>query len=238
MKVRVIPCGPPANLSEGIAVERLKSGLISIPGSMEWVLLTNLSFSVTHQLQSDEIDIVAIGPPGVRVIEVKHWSARWVQESADLVDKEADKLTMKARKIGSTLRKLVSSLNFVDGVFLITRQPPTDVEQISGEMVRGVKFHTLTQWKAAVGLEGPNKLTPAQVRTLSKSLAPNGGATVGDSLRRIASTRGSMPGDKKRPSCTCMTCPPPTTIRTQKQELGASSRRSTGCNDALGYRAS
>lgn len=186
MKVRVIPCGPLANLSERIAIERLKSGLISMPGSTEWVLLTNLSFSVTHQLQSDEIDIVAIGPPGVRVIEVKHWSARWVKGSADLVEQEADKLTIKARKIGSTLRKLVSSLNFVDGVFLITRQPPTDVEQISGEMVRGVKLHTLTQWKAAVGLDGPSNLTPAQVRTLSKSLAPNGGATVGDSLRRFA----------------------------------------------------
>ena len=60
-----------------------------------------MTFSVTHERQSDEIDIVAIGPPGVRVIEVKHWT----DAHRGLADRAADLLTMKARKIGTTLRK-------------------------------------------------------------------------------------------------------------------------------------
>ena len=59
MKAAVIPCGPAVNESERRAVERLKSGLIGHPGDAEWLLLTNLTFSATHRLQSDEIDIVA-----------------------------------------------------------------------------------------------------------------------------------------------------------------------------------
>ena len=30
--------------------------------------------------------MIAIGPPGVRVIEVKHWPRHWVDEHADLVE--------------------------------------------------------------------------------------------------------------------------------------------------------
>ena len=59
MKASVIPCGPAVNESERRAVERLKSGLIGHPGNAEWLLLTNLTFSATHRLQSDEVDIVA-----------------------------------------------------------------------------------------------------------------------------------------------------------------------------------
>ena len=186
MKVRVVPCGPPANLSEHKAVERLKSGLISVQGDMEWVLLTNLSFSVTHQFQSDEIDIVAIGPPGVRVIEVKHWSAQWVNKSTHLVEQEADKLTLKARKIGSTLRRILPSLAFVDARFLITREKAAEVGQIANKTVRGVEFHTLKQWQDAVGLDRPNNLSAVQVNALCKALMPSGRVPIDGSLRRFA----------------------------------------------------
>jgi Nuclease-related domain len=60
------------NESELNAFKQLESRLRGIPGDGAWILLTNLAYSVTNQLQSDEIDIVAIGSPGVRVIEVKH----------------------------------------------------------------------------------------------------------------------------------------------------------------------
>ena len=43
-----------ANESELKAIEHLKSRLRSIGGDDTWILLTNLAFSVTHQLQSDE----------------------------------------------------------------------------------------------------------------------------------------------------------------------------------------
>src|ERR1022692_3504901 len=110
MKVTLFSCGPAANDSEINAFSHMEGRLRSTAGSDEWVLLTNLAFSVTHQLQSDEIDIVAIGPPGVRVIEVKHWSAQWVDENPDRVAREADRVTNKARKIGTTLRKIVPAL--------------------------------------------------------------------------------------------------------------------------------
>ena len=73
MRVTLFPCGPAANESELKAFEHLKNRLQSEAGDEQWVLLTNVAFSVTHQLQSDEIDLIVIGPAGVRVIEVKHW---------------------------------------------------------------------------------------------------------------------------------------------------------------------
>ncbi len=74
MKATHFGCGPAANHSERKAIHYLKSRLQGAPGNDHWILLSNLSFSVTHRLQSDEIDLVVIGPPGMRVIEVKHWS--------------------------------------------------------------------------------------------------------------------------------------------------------------------
>ncbi len=54
MKVKHFPCGPVNNESELMALNRLKSHLESIQGQDEWILLTNLTLSVTHQLQSRE----------------------------------------------------------------------------------------------------------------------------------------------------------------------------------------
>src|SRR2546426_257428 len=100
MNVILFPCGPAANESELKAFEYLKSRLQSQPASENWVVLTNVAFSVTHQLQSDEIDVIVIGPAGVRVIEVKHWSAQWFDANKPDVENEADRVTNKARKVG------------------------------------------------------------------------------------------------------------------------------------------
>ena len=112
------------------AFAQLKSGVQSAPGSDEWVLLTNLAFSVTHQLQSDEIDTVAIGPPGVRVVEVKHWTFQWVDLHKDLVEQEAERLTNKARKIGTALRRIVPDLPYVEGA------DPAHAGRVQGEAAR------------------------------------------------------------------------------------------------------
>ena len=96
MRVTVFPCGEAVNESEVGAIEHLKRQPQSVPGNDEWILLTNLAFSVTHQFQSDEIDIIAIGPPGVRVLEVKHWTAGWAESNDHVVEAEADKVTNKA----------------------------------------------------------------------------------------------------------------------------------------------
>ena len=62
MKAYQVPCGPAVNESERKAVNQLKSRLISVAGDDKWLLLTNLTFSTTHRLQSDEIDIVGDEP--------------------------------------------------------------------------------------------------------------------------------------------------------------------------------
>lgn len=185
MRVTVFPCGVAINESEIVAIEQLKRQLQSMPGDDEWILLTNLAFSVTHQFQSDEIDIIAIGPPGVRVVEVKHWNAGWIDANAPAVELEADKVTNKARKIGTTLRRFISELPRVDGVFMLT-QPASKVKRLSGRLVRGVAFHSLNQWKDTIGFDSPRVLSSAQIMSLSRVLAPKSAVVVDGSLRRLA----------------------------------------------------
>lgn len=185
MKVTVFPCGPAANESELKAVEHLRSRLQNEGGDGHWVLLTNVAFSVTHQLQSDEIDIVAIGPPGVRVIEVKHWTAQWVDANRDLVAQEADRVTNKARKIGTTLRRHYRDLARVDGAFLLT-QEPSKIKRLGDREVRGVRLHTLSDWKAAIDFGSPTQLSPQQIEAFCRALEPKSAVAIDGSLRRLA----------------------------------------------------
>ena len=185
MKVKPISCGPAVNESERKAIAQLKTRLIAEQGDGEWLLLTNLAFSTTHRRQSDEIDIVAIGPPGVRVIEVKHWNAAWVNRNAELVEREAERVTDKARKIGTTLRRKVESLGRVDGVFLVT-QDAAKVKPLEGREVRGVRFHTLRTWQEALALDAPASLSPSQVKMLGKALYPKASVAIDGALRRLA----------------------------------------------------
>jgi len=87
--VRHIPCGVFVNESERKAVERLKAKLQSV--GAHWVLLSNLSYAQHTGRRADEIDIVAIGPPGVSTIEVKHWDAGYLRKQGPTVDTEADR---------------------------------------------------------------------------------------------------------------------------------------------------
>ena len=185
MKVTLFPCGPAANESELKAFAHLKNCLQCAPDSDEWILLANLAFSVTHHLQSDEIDIVAIGPPGVRVIEVKHWTGQWVESHKDLMEQEADRVTNKARKIGTTLRRLVPDLPRVDGAILLTEEP-SKVKRLAGKDVRGVGFHTLNDWKGALGVDSRPALSALLVKKLAHALEPKSGVAMDGSLRRLA----------------------------------------------------
>ena len=187
MNVTSFHCGPFANESERTAFEHLRSRIESSLGASAdpWILLTNLTWSVTHQFQADEIDMIAIGPPGVRVIEVKHWSRRWVDEHPDLVDQEADRVTNKARKIGTTSRKSVPDLGRVDGVILLTRESP-GVRELAGRVVRGVRFCTLKEWREAVDFDAAPVLRPQQVARLARLLEPRSAVALDGSLRRLA----------------------------------------------------
>ena len=185
MRVTLFPCGPAANESELKAFEHLKSRLQAEPGDEEWVLLTNLAFSVNHQLQSDEIDIVVIGPTGARVIEVKHWTLQWFDAHRSDVEDEADRVTNKARKIGTTLRRGCPELPRVDGAVVLT-QEPSQVKRVAGQEVHGVRFHTLNDWKAAIGLDAQRVLSPQQVLRLVRVLEPKSAVAIDGSLRRLA----------------------------------------------------
>jgi len=185
MRVTLFPCGPAANESELMAFEYLKSRLLAEAGDEEWVLLTNLAFSVTHQLQSDEIDIVAIGPTGVRVIEVKHWTSQWIDSHSGEMADEAERVTSKARKIGTTLRRSVADLSYVAGAILLT-QEPSKVKRFAGQEVRGAKIYTLNDWKSAIGFDEPRVLSVQQVRLLAGILQPRSAVAIDGSLRRLA----------------------------------------------------
>ncbi|MGH7495187.1 MAG: protein kinase domain-containing protein [bacterium] len=185
MRVTLFNCGPAANESELKGFEHLKIRLQSEPRNEEWILLANLAFSVTHQLQSDEIDLVVLGPTGVRVIEIKHWTAQWFDAHKIDVDGEADRLTIKARKVGTTLRRIVPELPHVEGVILLT-QDPSKVNRLSNQVIRGVRFHTLNDWKAATGLDAPRVLSPQQVTKLAGLLQPRSAVAIDGSLRRLA----------------------------------------------------
>lgn len=187
MKVKHYPCGPAANQSEVKAFDKLKTGIISLPGDETWILLTNLTFSVTHERQSDEIDIVAIGPPGIRIIEVKHWTDSHRIRDRDQTVHAADLVTRKARKVATTLRKTVPHLPRVDGTILITQQPSKARRLLAQRKVRGVHLCSLKDWREAVGADVKPSLSPSQVEKLASKLAPKRMATLNDPLRRFGS---------------------------------------------------
>ena len=187
MDPRVFQCGPFANDSERKAFEHVRRCLASTLGGGSWVLLTNLAFSVTHRMQADEIDLVVIGPPGVRAVEVKHWTPEWCDANPELVGQEADKVTHKARRIGTTLRRSVPELGRVDGAILLTRES-SRMKSLSGRTVRGVGIHTLKDWRDAIGFDAaePAALRPPRVVMLSRLLAPKSAVALDGSLRRFA----------------------------------------------------
>src|SRR6266446_3518986 len=122
MRVRLIPCGPYANESEQKAAEACRAKLSGIQGHGTWILLTNLAHSSNPLYQSDEIDILAIGPQGVFTIDTKHWDAAWMNANSNLVEAEAERLTAKARRVGGRVRRLCPKANRVQQSFLLTRE--------------------------------------------------------------------------------------------------------------------
>ena len=186
MQVKLISCGPAVNESERTAFNHLKTRLISEPGQDRWILLTNLTFSGSTHRQSDEIDIVVVGPSGVRVIEVKHWTASWVRRNITVVEAEAERVASRARRIGTTLRHRVPSLPTVNGVFLVTEAATKVAELADREPVRGIPFYTLKSWRSAVGCDLNSVLDTKQIKTLCFALEPRSSVIIDGTLKHIA----------------------------------------------------
>ena len=169
MKVTIFHSGPAANDSELKAIQHLDSRLRSESGDEHWILLANQMLSVNNQLQSNEIDLIVIGPTGVQVIEVKHWTSQWFDGHQDEVEIESDRIAMKAKKVATTLRREVPELPFVGPAILLT-QDRSQIKRLAGKEVRGVQFHTLNDWRAAIGFDNPRVLSAQQVMKMAGKL--------------------------------------------------------------------
>jgi len=186
MPVKLIPCAPAVNESERKAFEYLKQQLIASAKTAEWFLLTNLDFSSSHNRQSDEIDILAVGPPGVQIVEVKHWSTSWVERNVELVEREADRISYKARKVGTTLRRIIKNLPRVEAVFFLTESASkvANIDQIG--RIRGVPFYTFKSWDSAVGIYATPVLSTHDIKKIISSLNPRGTIAIDGIPRRFA----------------------------------------------------
>ena len=181
--VRFLPCGEFVNESERIAVERLRSKLQGAETS--WILLSNLNHSPHPTSRSDEIDLVAIGPAGVYVIEIKHWDTAWLkQQSLTVVEQEADRINAKAKRIAGKLRQRLDP-GFVSARLLLTRGE-LRFEASKRPQPRGVLVFGLPEWRELLALDGPVRLTPEQIELAAKLVEPMVKVALSGELRAFA----------------------------------------------------
>lgn len=194
-KCRVIRCGEYANESERRAVAELYSKLKQT-GQGLWILLTNLSFHPHSAGRPDEIDIVAIGPPGVTVIEVKHWGADVNRDRPETVKDHAERLVGKTKKIATTCSKVIPSVGFVPSKFLLTKDS-TAIRSLQGEIIAGCEFWGLRDWKEVTRFADERILTDQQVETLATRLAPSRAVLITGDVRSFAEFRDLEPMSPK-----------------------------------------
>ncbi|MBI4741450.1 MAG: protein kinase [Betaproteobacteria bacterium] len=176
---RHIPCGSCVNESERKAIECLKARLQNTASGL-WLLLSNLNHSVSAQRRSDEIDGVLIGPPGVVVIEVKHWDQGYLKNS---VEAEADRLDAKAKRIRGKIPPGMAP-GFVEGRFLLTRGQLRLANQAP---VRGIRFFGLPECGELAGISAPVRLSPSEIERIAKTLEPRVSVALNGDLRRFGS---------------------------------------------------
>jgi len=179
---RHIPCGVAVNASEALAIEKLGNKLHSIPGP--WVLLSNLSHSSHAGRLSDEIDQVVIGPPGVFVVEVKHWDPAWLKQNPQIVDNEAERINDKAKRIAGKL-KTVFNPGFVAPRLLLTRGG-TGMQGGQRIKPRGVPVFGLGEWRELVEADAAVQLSPEQIERAALLLEPAARPALTGDLRSFA----------------------------------------------------
>lgn len=108
MAVKPIRFSPPVNASEVTATAKCKTALEALGDSAPWIEFAGLASSSSPLHQSDDLDLVLIGPRGVFVIEVKHWDASWINNNKTSAEGEAEKLTAKAKRFSSRVRRALT----------------------------------------------------------------------------------------------------------------------------------
>ena len=182
MGVRLLKCGEFVNESERTAAERLRNKLQGANGT--WILLSNLNHSSHPTLRSDEIDLVAVGPTGVYVIEIKHWDAAWLRQRAGTAEQEAERINTKAKRVAGKLRQRFEP-GFVSARLLLTRG---EVRFDAGKrpQLRGVPVFGLPEWSELLAVGGSSQLTPQQVDMAAKLLEPATKLALSGDLRTFA----------------------------------------------------
>ncbi len=177
MASRHISCGPTANQSEEKAIERLKGVL-----SGDWILMSNLQLISGHDRQPSEIDLIAVGPPGVLVIEVKHWDEVWLRENEDRAQDEARILKSKTERVGSLLRRQLPGLKvFARQFFLFTKEstklPPT--------ILAGAPILTLKSVHAEIVKMTDKSFSQDQVQAIVTTIQPRARLHTDGKLRNV-----------------------------------------------------
>ena len=83
--------------------------LITTPILHILLLFAGLASSSSPLHQSDDLDLVPIGPGGVFLIEVKHWDAAWINDNRATADAEAEKLTAKAKRLAGRVKRALTN---------------------------------------------------------------------------------------------------------------------------------
>jgi hypothetical protein len=148
------------------------------------VLLTNLSHAQHTGRRADEIDIVAIGPPGVCAMEVKHWDAGYLKRNATTADDEADRIDRKAKRIAGALRPRLDP-GFVSGKLLLTKGAVRFGDQ-RRPRPRGVEVFGLPEWKTLLDVDGPVRLSADQIELAAQLLEPRTKVALRGDLRAFA----------------------------------------------------
>ncbi|MEN9631624.1 MAG: hypothetical protein RL077_28, partial [Verrucomicrobiota bacterium] len=186
MAVKIISFSEPVNASEVIARNRCKAALEALGDSAPWVVLAGLASSSSPLHQSDDLDLVPIGPRGVFLVEVKHWDAAWINSNKARVEAEAEKLTAKAKRFSGRVKSALSDGPKVSQVFLLTREP---VGPNLPQTICGVPVWTLRDLAKIFRALPKGVLNESQLNVLTGSIAPTAKVQLDGKIRCIADYR-------------------------------------------------
>ena len=183
MAVKLLRFSEPVNASEIAAETKCKAAIESLGDSIPWVVFAGLASSSSPLHQSDDLDLLLIGPRGVFLIEVKHWDAGWINGNKALVEGEAEKLTAKARRLAGRVKGALTDSPKVTQVFLVTREPSG---QNLPSIIRGAPVWTLRELARILRDLPKGVLKESQVNLLAGKLEPTAKVQLEGKIRRIA----------------------------------------------------
>lgn len=184
MAAKIIRFSEPVNASEVAAQTKCKTALEALGDSTPWIVFAGLASSSSPLHQSDDLDLVPIGPRGVFLIETKHWDAAWINDNKASAEAEAEKLTAKAKRLSGRVKRALTNSPKVTQAFLLTREP---AGPNLPNTIRGVPVWTLRELAKILRELPKGVLNESQVKLLAGSLEPAAKVQLDGKMRRIAS---------------------------------------------------